>query len=219
MTSKQFYATKAWRKLSYVMRMSSGSVCDMCNNTFELSQLRAHHKAELNEFNINDVSISLNPDNIQVLCHSCHDRQHNRFGQGKQCVYIVYGSPLSGKSTYVDEVAEYGDVILDMDNIWQSVSGQDRYVKPNQLKPVVFNIRDNILESIRYRRGSWANAYIIGGYPNQMEREQLAQKLGAELIYIESDKEECIERAMERNSNWIEYVNSWWEEYNPPLIV
>ena len=32
-------------------------------------------------------------------------------------VYIIYGSPLSGKTTYVKEHAQKGDLIIDIDNI------------------------------------------------------------------------------------------------------
>lgn len=94
---------------------------------------------------------------------------HNKLGHSGRRVYIVYGSPLSGKSSYVSEVAVAGDLIVDIDNIWQCVSGQPRYIKPNRLNAVVFSIRDALLDSVRYRRGKWQSAYVIGGYPFEAE--------------------------------------------------
>ena len=39
-----------------------------------------HHKIYLNNFNVNDASISVNPDNIQIVHWSCHNEIHQRFG-------------------------------------------------------------------------------------------------------------------------------------------
>lgn len=52
------------------------------------------------------------------------------------------------------------------------------------------------LESVKYRRGKWLNAYIIGGYPYQDERERLAESLGAREVFIDTDREECLSRLL-----------------------
>ena len=132
-------------------------------------------------------------------------------------MFIVYGSPLSGKSSYVRESMTEGDLIIDIDNIWECVSGCDRYVKPNRLKSVVFGVRDNLLESVKYRRGKWLNAYVIGGYPYQAERDRLADQLGARLIHIDTDKETCLNRLSicedRDQSEWTKYINDYWLQY------
>jgi hypothetical protein len=134
-------------------------------------------------------------------------------------VFIVYGSPLSGKSSYVAEAMSEGDLIIDLDSIWQCVSGCDRYVKPNRLKSVVFSVRDNLLESVKYRRGKWLNAYIIGGYPYTNERDRLADSLGARLIHIDTTKEECINRLLAADDGrdieeWVKHIDNWWLQYS-----
>ena len=110
-----------------------------------------------------------------------------------------------------------GDLIIDIDNIWECVSGCDRYVKPNRLKSVVFAVRDNLLESVKYRRGKWLNTYIIGCYPYQAERERLADQLGARLIHIDTDKETCLNRLSicedRDQSEWTKYINDYWLQY------
>lgn len=45
------------------------------------------------------------------------------------------------------------------------------------------------------RLGNWQNAFIVGTYPLKMERQRLADKLGAELIFIETEKDICLNRA------------------------
>ena len=123
-----------------------------------------HHTVELTEENHLDANISLNPNKIKLVHHRCHNLIHEKLAYTQKQVFIVYGAPLSGKSKYVKEISNIGDFIVDIDNIWQCVSGCERYIKPNRLTSVVFSVRDNLIESIRYRRGKWINAYIIGGF-------------------------------------------------------
>ena len=40
----------------------------------------AHHIRYLNDSNVNDPSISMNPDNLLAMCHACHNAEH--FGSG-----------------------------------------------------------------------------------------------------------------------------------------
>lgn len=176
-----------------------------------------HHVIELTEENYTDYSISLNPDLIELVHHRCHNIHHNKLYSNNRQVFIVYGSPLSGKSSYVAEAMCEGDLVIDMDRIWNCISGQPMYVKPNRLKSVVFAVRDNLLESVKYRRGKWSNAYIIGGYPFQAERERLAESLGAREVFIDTDKDTCLQRLYESGdrdiTEWTKYINDWWLQY------
>ncbi|HZJ99700.1 MAG TPA: HNH endonuclease [Tissierellaceae bacterium] len=211
----KFYCSKPWRDLSYGLKIQANGKCNRCNkNVLDFKYLIAHHKTELTEDNVDDTNISLNPDNIEIICHDCHNHEHRRFGYKKK-VYLVYGSPLSGKTTLVRELMQYGDIVLDMDEIWQALSFQDEYIKPDNLRFNVFKMRDDLLDQIKTRYGNFYDAYIIGGYPDKYERERVAERLGAELIYCESTKEECIERLENSNkpSSWLQYINDWWEEY------
>lgn len=210
-----FYSSKPWRELSYNLKLQRGK-CERCGKRpLRFSNLIGHHKVELNELNYKDSSISLNPDLIEIICQDCHNKEHRRFGHHKQKIYIVYGSPLSGKTTLVRELMRSGDIVLDIDALWQAVTFQDEYIKPNNCRFNIFKLRDELLSQIKMRYGKWNDAYIIGGYPDKYERERLVNDLGAELIYCESTKEECISRANNTNrpNEWIDYIESWWEKY------
>lgn len=219
-----FYRSKEWVKLLKVLRNerinNEGYIlCEYCGKPIvKAYDCIGHHKIELTEENVNNAMISLNPDNIALVHHRCHNFIHNKLGYSGRQVFIVYGSPLSGKSSYVADAMNEGDLIVDMDNIWQCVSGCDRYIKPNRLKSVVFNVRDNLLESVKYRRGKWLNAYVIGGYPYQAERDRLIDSLGAREIFIDTDKDTCINRLHEAQDRdvieWTKYINDWWLQYN-----
>lgn len=221
---KRFYLLKPWRDLSYNLKIAAGGKCQRCDyqvvDIEDYKYLIGHHKIELTEDNVDDPNISLNPDNIEIVCIWCHNKEHDRFQGGykkkAKRVYIVYGSPLSGKSTLVNELYKQGDIILDLDKIWHMITLEDKYIKPDNIKFNVFKLRDSLLDQIKTRYGNWNNAYIIGGYPDKYERERLARELGAELIYVEATKEECLARVEMNNRPkvWIKYIEDWFERNN-----
>lgn len=227
-TLNNFYKSKEWEKLVALIRIqrvnSDGDViCQYCGEPIiRAYDCIGHHVIELDESNVNDAMISLNPDNIQLVHHKCHNRIHKKFyhGEDTRQVYLVYGSPLSGKTTWVQRVQNDGDLIVDMDNIWQCISGLDRYDKPGVLNQCAFGVRDYLLECVEYRRGKWRNAYVIGGYPLISERERLCRRLRAREILIDTSKEECIQRLKVADDGrdegqWTEYIEQWWQRYTP----
>ena len=210
----KFYTGKDWRDLSYNLKVESGGKCERCGHRPKhFTLLIGHHKEELTVDNVGIAKISLNPELIEIICQKCHNKEHDRF-YNKKSVFIIYGSPLSGKTTMVRDMLKAGDLVLDLDELWEAVSFQDKYSKPNNLRFNVFKLRDELLDQIKTRYGNWHNAYIIGGYPDKYERQRLSDELGAELIYCESTQEECIKRVYEngRPEEWIKYINNWWEK-------
>ena len=185
-------------------------MCEYCHKPIVLPyDCIAHHKTEVTMANLHDASVTLNPENIMLVHHKCHNRIHKRFGRVIRKVYMVWGAPRSGKTTYVDGIKERSDLVIDLDEIWKSI-GDKVLDKPNELKPVVFKVRDSLYESVLMRVGSWENAYIITTRPDV----RVADKLGAELIFIPSERERCLERC--DNNAWRGYVNDWFD--NPPIV-
>jgi adenylate kinase family enzyme len=224
-TLKEFYSSKEWERFRQIViadRMhEDGTVTDEVTGETIIHKydLILHHKTELTEDNFRDVSISLNPENIQIISFRTHNMLHQRFGfSGKlvQKVYIVYGSPCAGKSTWVDSVAQSGDLILDIDRLWQAARAGTcgEYDKPNEIKSVVFAMRDAMLDAIQTRRGKWGSAFVIGGYPMTGERERLQDRLGADdVIFIDTPKDVCLHRAQQKAPEWIGFVEDWFEKF------
>lgn len=218
-----FYCRKDYLDLAQACKIKSGGVCAKCGGVFDISELRPHHKVELTLDNIDDVNVTLNPDNIEVLCHDCHNAAHKRFGYavGAKHVYLVYGSPCAGKTTYVNSVATRNDLIVDLDKIHRAICICGLYDKPAATKRVAFNVRDYLLDEVRTAtpRRKWQDAYIIGTYPDRIDRDMFVQDYGAELVHIDTSKEECIKRAyqdIERSSirdAVIGWINAYWERY------
>ena len=227
-TLDTFYKSKEWQRFRDVViadRLTEdGYTIDEVTgkpivNAYDII---LHHTIFLTDDNVNDYNISLNPDLIQIVSHKTHNKIHNKLGYTKREIYLVYGSPLSGKSTYVSSVAEPGDLIVDIDRIWSAVSGLSIHTKPPKLNSIVFNLRDKLLEMVKYRVGKWDNCYIIGGYPLISERERLCKELGAREIFIDPPKEVCLERlstSEDRDkAEYTKYIEEWWRRFTPDTL-
>jgi len=137
--SGQLYVSKAWRELRFNLIIERGPVCQHCSKlVIDISKLIGHYKIALSPNNITDINITLNKDNVELICSRCHDAIHKCYGYNQHNVYIVYGSPLSGKNTLVNQLSSYGDMVLDIDKQYQCISGQALYDKPNNLRFNVF---------------------------------------------------------------------------------
>jgi len=220
------YTSRVWRDLITFIKQQRLNdegfiICEYCHKPIiKAYDCIGHHSVVLDETNCNNPDIALNPDLIQLVHHRCHNIIHNKLGIGQKQVFLVYGAPLSGKSAYVKEKMNVGDLVIDIDSIWQCLSGCEKYIKPNRLKQNVFAMRDTLLDMVRVRRGNWLNAYIIGGYPLISERERLIKSLGAREIFIDTPRSECMERLIINSEGrsideWTKYIDDWFLLYSP----
>ena len=222
-TLENFYQSKEWERFRLTIiderTKADGFIYDEVTNKpiLRMYDLILHHIEELTPENVNDYNVSLNPQNIMVVSHKTHNLIHDNFNNySRQQVFLVYGPPLSGKTSWVMENKLEGDLIVDINNIWQMVSG-DTGIKNPRLKSVVFKIRDTELDAVRFRVGKWRNAYIVGGYPLSVERERLMNETAARPVYIDTSRAECEQRA-DRNDNREElrrYIADWFDKYTP----
>lgn len=219
---RDFYSSREWesfRQLVIAERIGSDGVLHdeyTGKPLFNAYDIILHHKIPLTEANVNDVTISLNPENIMIVSFRSHNEIHARFGyEMPRCVYLVYGAPCSGKSSWVADNATSNDLVVDMDKIWQMISINPKYTKPNRLKANVFGVRDYLLDMVMTRAGKWQQAFIVGGYPLYMDRERLCTKLDATPIFIDTPKDICLTRALDRPGEWKKYVEDWFNSFVP----
>ena len=216
-TLGNFYKSKEWEKLIAVLRLErvneNGEViCEHCGKPISKKyDCIGHHKIELNEANVNNPEIAFNPDNIMLIHFRCHNQIHQRFDGFKQEVFLVYGPPCSGKTTWVQSVSNPDDLILDLDRIWECICFSDKFHKPKRLKSNVFGIRDAILDQIKTRTGMWRNAYVIGGYALSSDRDRICDLLSARPVFIDTDEETCLSRA--KTEEWKDYIYNWFDSY------
>ncbi|MBU5214497.1 HNH endonuclease [Heyndrickxia oleronia] len=220
---KSFYASDEWITLRLTLINERGNRCERCKELIPRSRdIIGHHKVELTPENVNDRNISLNPNLIELVCFDCHNKEHNRFGyQSERQVYLVYGPPLSGKTSFVRQQIKRGDLVVDMDKLYEAVTMLPGYDKPDQLFTNVIGIHNQLIDNIRTRYGKWINAWVIGGYADRYKRERMANDLGAELIFCDVSKEECLRRLeldedrKYRKDEWQKYIDKWFDTYTP----
>ena len=222
----QFYNSEMWRafRLSLIAERTNKDdgilYCQHSGkpllNGFDIV---AHHIKPLTMQNVNDYSISLNPENILLVSQRAHNEIHARFGYcAQRKVYIVHGAPCSGKSSFVDSIKGNSDLIVDIDNLWQAVTGK-RYYKPPAMKANVFAMRDALLETVKTRAGNWERCFIIEGLPFRAERERRSVIYGAELIHIDTDEQTCLQRLQmddsrrEYAAEWQQYITDYFQRY------
>lgn len=71
--AKQFYRSKAWKQCRQSYFNSKHGLCELC---FKPGKI-VHHKKYITPNNINNPHITLNHDNLQLLCQDCHNYEHH----------------------------------------------------------------------------------------------------------------------------------------------
>lgn len=67
-----FYKSKAWEKTREAYIKFKYGVCERCGSAGVI----VHHKKYITIDNINDCNITLNFDNLELLCRKCHNQEH-----------------------------------------------------------------------------------------------------------------------------------------------
>lgn len=224
----QFYNSAEWRNFRQYLiaertNEEDGILYDEFNGQplINAYDIVLHHIQPLTLQNVNDFTISLNPANIMIVSHRSHNEIHKRFGFcTERKVYYIYGAPCSGKTTFVNSIKGNCDIIIDMDNVWQCITGGARYEKPQALKTNAFMLRDCLLDMVKTRAGKWERAFVIEGGAVKAERERRIAALGAEPIYINTNKENCLQRLANDNTRtetqkreWEKYIEQWFIDY------
>lgn len=74
-----FYSSKAWKDTRDAYRRYRGGLCEPClaKGLYNAGEI-VHHKTHITPDNINDPSITLSFDNLQLVCRDCHAKIHDR---------------------------------------------------------------------------------------------------------------------------------------------
>lgn len=239
--AKSFYKSKAWKNCRDAYFNSQNGICELCGKPGK----EVHHKMFLTPKNINDPNITLNWDNLQVLCSTCHCAIHDKSYEMYRArtrrntgtmnglcfdksgnlvenknVFIVWGAPASGKNTYVKRHKGKYDLVVDLDLIIASLSMTNGKTVTEDYLPFALDIRELLYSLIERRTYFFEKAWVIATLPKKDERLKLQHRLKAELIYIDTPKEECIERARrddERPNKDLQFriINKFFDQLQP----
>lgn len=96
--AKSFYLSKAWRDTrAYIYKRDMG-LCVRCGKPGKI----VHHKIYLTPQNIDNPSITLSEDNLELLCCECHAIEHE--GQAP----TAEGLEFDSEGNLVEREALYG---------------------------------------------------------------------------------------------------------------
>lgn len=215
----QFYTSKEWKDVRQILIDTRERICECCGKLiYENYDCVGHHKIELDMLNVNDPMVSLNLDNLMLVCTRCHNSIHNRFGSKTTHRYLVYGPPLAGKRTYVEAAASKDDLVISMDDIRFGITGGKYYENSNNTLDDVYAVRDLLLDRIRLRTCKAHDIYVVGGYPYRGERERMCREYKLEPIFIDVSKDECLARLEADEARdkrlWTKYIEDWFSRYS-----
>ena len=72
-----FYKTSMWQNVRKLYIQSVGGLCERCYAKGIIKHGdTVHHKIHLTAQNVHDPDISMNPDNLILLCRDCHAEVH-----------------------------------------------------------------------------------------------------------------------------------------------
>lgn len=70
--AEKFYKSKKWRECRDAFFFYRHGVCERCGDPGEI----VHHVTYITPENINDSMITLNWENLELLCQDCHNKEH-----------------------------------------------------------------------------------------------------------------------------------------------
>lgn len=75
--AEQFYKSATWVKTSKAYTKSVGGLCERCRSRgiIRAGEL-VHHITHISPENIHDESVTLNWDNLMLVCRDCHAELH-----------------------------------------------------------------------------------------------------------------------------------------------
>ncbi|SOC12870.1 HNH endonuclease [Ureibacillus xyleni] len=76
--AKKFYKSKAWKKTRDAYFKSQHGLCERCGE----AGLIVHHKVWIDIDNINNPDVTLDWNNLEVVCVKCHNQEHFKKNDG-----------------------------------------------------------------------------------------------------------------------------------------
>lgn len=77
--AQAFYNSTAWKHARALKKKQAGGLCERClARGLIVPGVHVHHKIRLTPENLNDPSVTLNLDNLELLCEPCHQQEHQR---------------------------------------------------------------------------------------------------------------------------------------------
>lgn len=89
--AKKFYSSKRWQDCRNAYATSKHFLCERCLEKGVISKGEiVHHKTYITDDNLDDPDVTLNWNNLELVCWSCHEAEHK--GKNKRYKVAADGS-------------------------------------------------------------------------------------------------------------------------------
>lgn len=141
-------------------------------------------------------------------------------------MFVVTGPPAAGKSTWVREHAQPGDVTIDYDTLAQALSPEvsgDPVEQPPHIIATVqaaraAAINDAAMDADAWGQDSRHDVYIVHAMPDRHSLNRY-RKYSFELVTIDPGHGECMRRAIDdgRTQRQLEVITDWYQRRGLPV--
>lgn len=124
-------------------------------------------------------------------------------------IHVISGPPCAGKSTYLREHAQDGDLRVDYDVIATALGSMNSHAAEGLIKQASFDAREGAIKAAL--NDPKFESWIIHTSPSE-EHVKLYEEAGAEFIELDPGYEICMERASqdERPQQTIDVIERWY---------
>jgi 5-methylcytosine-specific restriction endonuclease McrA len=77
----RFYRSASWQQARLIKITSAKGRCEKCGGVGE----EVHHIIHVTPSNVEDLQVTLNQNNLILLCKDCHNKEHERFTRSYMC--------------------------------------------------------------------------------------------------------------------------------------
>lgn len=237
----------AWQKLRKQVLQRDRSLCQSCLKAGR-SEV-AKEVDHIVPIHLNGTDELTNLQSLCSPCHrtkSALEGQRSRFRkeaapQGKLIyhqrpswfrrsvipVTVVCGPPGAGKSTYVAKHAGKHDLVICFDQIATKLFGRrgGKRVHGTMTREqlgTVLRVRNEMIADLMYEAAAkrWPRAWLIVSEPVAAHRQWWHDKLGADIVVLLADAQECLRRVKldanagdERGASIPSVISKWFERY------
>ncbi len=171
------------------------------------------------------------PENLQGLCghhHKVKTANESAF-KTKTTVqrFVVSGPPASGKSHWIDEHAEQGDLVFDADDLSAVIFGRCKADSTSFDRAIMKVLSSSMIGWLQLN-AEHNDVYI--SITDKDAASEVAKKLHATLVVMNSTQDECIARVQiarvqadpkqqHRTREQIKAINSWFGKFGHAMEI